>query len=364
MQKELQIFSTAIVGKDYYKSKYDEANKRRKQAWKDLRANFVPGSAMFKETKSEIEPEFQAAIQKAREEVQENFEREYTDLREASIAKVKVLTAASKEKLDALNRLAEIPMSVDEFNFLVEEYGNRNYWVDRRLVCLGAKNGIQECAVSPDITTKLGTLDELKSNLYEYLDKYNGEVNYSTEVLLSDAAVQKLERRYTNNYSGVNLNAKEAGKRIVTEALNKLDSMEKSVYLANALRTSDPDVRDGILYEICKNHEGITQVPTMMLTGVSAAVENYRKEEFEGMRRAEKVIEAIRNEPKEYERHTIIYQNLEDKYFLEMVSKSGDSKLKEDVKYTRELKAAGEAKEQREADAKAGTMANVGAGGE
>lgn len=48
MQKELQIFSMASVAGDMYKSRYDKANEKRKAARKDLKANFLPGSARFK----------------------------------------------------------------------------------------------------------------------------------------------------------------------------------------------------------------------------------------------------------------------------------------------------------------------------
>lgn len=351
MQKELKIFTMATVAGDMYKDRYDKANKRRKEAWKDLKANYVPGSAKFKEFKAKIEPEFQAEIKKAREEVQEEFDREFNDLRETEIARVKAVTPGCEKMMDTLGRLANIPISVDEFGYLVEQYGNHSYWVDRQLISLSVKNGIQECEVRPDITTKLGILEELKNNLYTYFDKYNGEIAYDTAVLVSDAAIQRLEKRYTNNYCGISLNARESGKRIVTEALNKLDSMERSIYLANALRTSDPDLQEGILYEICKNHENIKENASMRLSGVSSAIENYKKAEYEGAIRAERTIEKIRNEPKKYMQETIIYQNLEDKHFLKAVRESGDSELKKAVKYQQEVKEAGEAKERRDAEA-------------
>jgi hypothetical protein len=277
-------------------------------------------------------------------------------LRETEIARVKTISSGSEKMMDILGRLANIPISVDEFGYLVEQYGNHNYWVDRQLISLSVKNGIQECAVAPDITTKLGILDELKNNLYAYFEKYNGEPAYNTAVLVSDATIQRLEKQYTNNYCGISLNARETGKRIVVEGLNKLDSLEKSMYLANALRTSTPDVQEGILYEICKNHESIKENPNMRLSGVSSAIENFKKAEYEGMRRAERTIDRIQNEPKKYEQDTIIYQNLGDRHFLKAVRESGNDELKKAVKYQQEVTAAGEAKEKREAEAKSGAM--------
>lgn len=348
MQKELKIFAMAKVASDMYKEKYNKADKKRKEARRDLNSNYIPGSAKFKEYKATIEPEFKAEVEKAREEILTEFEREFDELRETEIARVKTITQGSEKNMDILDRLSNIPISADEFYFLVEQYGNRNYWTDRQLMSLGTKNGIQECGVSPDITTKLGLLDQLKENLCSFIDKYRNNNSYETEVLVADATLQRLEKQYTNNYSGIRLDAREAGKRIVTEALNKLDAMERSMYLANSIRTSSPDMQEGILYELCENHSDIIGNPVMRLSGVSAAMESYKKAEYEGVKRAEKTIEKVRGEKSEWNRDCIIFSNLEDKYFLEAVEKSDDEELKKAVKHQKEVKEAGEEKEKRE----------------
>lgn len=210
---------------------------------------------------------------------------------------------------------------------------------------LSTKNGIQECGVSPDITTKLGLLDQLKENLCSFIDKYRNNNSYETEVLVADTTLQRLEKQYTNNYIGIRLDAREAGKRIVTEALNKLDAMERSMYLANSIRTSLPDMREGILYELCENHGDIIGNPVMRLSGVSAAMESYKKSEYEGVKRAEKTIERIRNEKSEWD--CIIFSSLEDRHFLEAVGKSDDEELKKAVKHQQEVKEAGEKRKKR-----------------
>lgn len=348
MQKELQIFAITRVAADTYKKKYDEADKKRKEAWKDLNANFVPGSERFKKYKAAIEPEFQEKIKKAKKSVLNEFNREFEDLREMEIARVKSVSQGSEKMMDVLDRLNDIPISVDEFGYLAEQYGNRSYWVDRKLIILSAKNGIQECAVQPDITTKLGLLNELRDNLYSYVDKYENNNSYSADVLVADVTLQKLEKRYTNNYSGISLNARESGKRIVTDALNHGDAMERSMYLANALQTSTPDMQEGILYELCKNHEEITGDPVMRLSGVSGKIEKFKEAEYKGARRAERVIDAIRNAKSKFDQNTIIFQNLNDRHFLEAVGRTDDNELKKMVKHQQEVKKADGARQERE----------------
>ena len=51
----------------------------------------------------------------------------------------------------------------------------------------------------------------------------------------------------TNGYSNVRMSDKETAKRLVANALNKGDSLERSCALANMLRTSKPDMQYEIL---------------------------------------------------------------------------------------------------------------------
>ncbi len=348
MQKQLQIFALARVCADTYEREYNKADKERKDAWNDLNRNFVKGSPKFTEYRDRIEPEFQAKIQKAREKVTAEFEAEYEDLRKTEINRVKSISSGSEKIMDILGILENIPISVDEFNYLAEQYGNHGYWTDRYLASIGQKNGMQECDIQPDITTKLSVLEELKSNLYGYFDKYKNDNSYCSDVLVADVTFQKLEKRYTNNYAGISLNGKESGKRIALEGLNKADALERSMYLANALNTATPEVQEGILLELVKNHEQIADNPNMRLVGISKAMENFKETEYKGMCRAEQVIKKIKGKSRKYEQETIVYQNLEDKHFINAVAQSGDDNLKRLVKHMREVKKAGEEKEQRE----------------
>ena len=166
MQKQLQIFVLARICADTYKRKYNKADKERKDAWNDLNRNFLKGSPKFIKYRDSIEPEFQSKIKKAREEVTAEFEAEYEELRKTEINRVKSIGGGFEKAMDTLGRLKNIPISVDEFSYLVEQYGNYGYWTDRYLASIGQKNGLQECGIQPDITTKLSVLEELKSNLY------------------------------------------------------------------------------------------------------------------------------------------------------------------------------------------------------
>lgn len=121
------------------------------------------------------------------------------------------------------------------------------------------------------------------------------------------------------------------------------------MYLANSLRTSSPKVKESILYELCKNHDRIAEIPCMRLAGVSSVMENFKESEYKGICKAEKTIERIKGESRKYEQETIVYQNLEDRHFIDAVAQSGDNDLKEMVKHMREVKEVADEKERREA---------------
>ena len=131
--------------------------------------------------------------------------------------------------MDILGILENIPISVDEFNYLAEQYGNHGYWTDRYLASIGQKNGMQECDIQPDITTKLSVLEELKSNLYGYFDKYKNDNSYCSDVLVADVTFQKLEKRYTNNYAGISLNGKREWKADCVGGIEQSRRIRKEV---------------------------------------------------------------------------------------------------------------------------------------
>ena len=107
-----------------------------------------------------------------------------------------------------------------------------------------------------------------------------------------------------------------------------------------------------LLTELADRDSTMLSDPTMNFTGVTNVLENFKKTEYEGMKKAQRIIEKIKGTDFKYDRDTIVYQNLGDRYFLKAIEQSEDNSLKELVKDAQEVKAAGEAKEKREAEAK------------
>lgn len=351
MKKEdLIIFATAKITMDNYKRRYDKAKKRKKQRFNDLNANYRPGSPMFVQERDKIEPEYKAEIENARDKCR----RDFTEVLENTIAKERAAATVTggsvNNVLETLKCLETIPVSVDEYTALVDTLGGKLYWIDRYFEKIAEKNGIRDTGVQPSLTVKLQVLNRLEADVTEFLNDYNGE-DKSFIVTNSDVHIFKMEDEYTNGYSHVSMSGREQAKRMVTEALRRGDSMERACYLSNMIRTSKPDLQQELLMELSERDSSALSDPTMNLVGISTVIENFRKTEYAGRKKAEKTIEQIKGENLKHNRETIAFQNLENRYFMDAVKRSDDKDLKALVSEMQEVKKAGEEKEKREAAA-------------
>ncbi len=347
---ELVVFSTAKVTMDSFRQKYDSAKKKKKQRFDELNQNYKPGSPLFIQERDRITPECEAEIEKAREKCR----REFTEVLENTIAKERAAATVTggsvNNTLETLKCLETIPVSVDEYTALVDTLGGKLYWIDRYFEKIAEKNGIRDTGVQPSLTVKLQVLNRLEADVNEFLNDYNGE-DKSFIVTNSDGHIFKMENEYTNGYSHVSMSGREQAKRMVTEALRKGDSMERACYLSNMIRTSEPDLQQELLTELSERDSAALSDPTMNLVGISAVIEDFRKTEYAGIKKAEKTIEQIKGEKLKHNRETIAFQNLENRHFMDAVRKSDDKDLKALVKHMQEVKKAGEEKEKREREA-------------
>ncbi|MCM1222096.1 MAG: hypothetical protein NC548_47265 [Lachnospiraceae bacterium] len=345
---DLVIFSTARVVYDSYKAKFDAAKAKKEQRFKDLNANFRPGSPMFIIERDKITPEFQEEVETAREEARRHFMDELENARIKERAYAAVVSGSVKDMLNTLKCLEDLPISVDEYNVLASVHGDKFYFVDRFLEKLARKNGIQNSSVQPPLTTKLEILDKLEAEVTEYLNKYDGE-NKNFLITSSDNHIFRLEDSYTNGYKNINMDNAEKAKRMISQALNKGDSMERSLTLANMIRTSAPELQTDILTELTERDHTALSDPTMNLTGVTAIIENFKKSEYDGIKKAKETVQKIKSEKMKHVQETIVYRNLEDRHFLREVQQSNDDSLKRLVKEAQEIKEYADEKERREA---------------
>ena len=117
---ELLVFSTAHVVMDTYKRRYDNAKTKKEQRFKDLNANYKPGSPMFVQERDKIVPEYEKEI----EDAKYHCLKEFNDILDETIAREKgsvtVTGNSVNNVLETLKCLETIPVSYDEYTALVD----------------------------------------------------------------------------------------------------------------------------------------------------------------------------------------------------------------------------------------------------
>ncbi len=341
MKKEYDVFSISKVCMDSYKSRYEKAKSKKKKAFEDLNKNYVPGSPMFVQERDKITPEYEKEVESARDEALKAFEDALEKLIACERAHATVISNETTKLMSVLDCLKDSPVSVDEYNALVEVHGNKTYWADRFFEKIAEKNGIYETRVQPSLTAKLEILNELAENTRDCLNNYNGE-DKTFLVTSSDKYIFGLEERYTNGYSGVRMSDRETAKRIVDKALNEGDSMERSVTLSNMLRTSKPDMQHEILSLLAEGEHPALSDPTMNLTGVKDVVDRFRKENLRDIKAADSAMKKMDGAKSHQDCMGIIWDNLGNRYFRkqleEKIAATNDEKLKDSYETALEVK--------------------------
>ena len=341
MKREYDVFSISKVCMDNYKTRYEKAKTKKKQRFESLNKNFVPGSPMFVQERDKITPEYEKEVESARDEALKAFEDALEKLIACERAHATVISNETTKLMSVLDCLKDSPVSVDEYNALVEVHGNKSYWTDRLFEKIAEKNGIYETGVQPSLTAKLEILNELAENTRDCLNNYNGE-DKTFLVTSSDKYVFGLEEKYTNGYSGVRMSDRETAKRLVDKALNKGDSMERSYTLANTLRTSKPDMQHEILSLLAEEEHPALSDPTMSLTGVKDVVDRFRKENLRDIKVADSAMKKMDGAKSHQDCMGIIWDNLDNRHFRkrleEKIAATNDEKLKDSYETALEVK--------------------------
>ena len=97
-KKELEIFTMAKITMDTYQARYEKAKERREKRFRNLNANYKPGSPLFLEERNKITPDFEAEIAKARNDLMMEFEDSLMKLRAVETAKVAVISNETDRK--------------------------------------------------------------------------------------------------------------------------------------------------------------------------------------------------------------------------------------------------------------------------
>jgi len=135
---------------------------------------------------------------------------------------------------------------------------------------------------------------------------------------------------------------KETAKRLVANALNKGDSLERSCALANMLRTSKPDMQYEILSLLAENKHPALSDPTMNLIGANEVINRFRIENSRDIKAAAAAMEKVKAAKSRQEYAGTIYDNYDNRHFRksmeERIAATKDSELRDCYENVREIK--------------------------
>ena len=341
IKTELDIFNMAKVVMDTYKARFDGAKKKREERFRNLNANYKPGSPLFVKERDSITPQFQEEVEKARNDLMMEFDDSLMKLRAIETAKAAAITSETKSMIAVLDCLKDRTVSLDEYTVLAQHYGGKSYWVDRFLETLADKCGIMDSMVQPGLSVKMEILQTLEQNVREYIDGYDGE-NKCFPVTSSDKYIYKMEESYTNSYSNVRLDSREQAKRMISKALNEGSSLDRSFVLANMLRTSTPDIQDEMLSILAEKDPAALHDPTMKFTGVQGVVDRFIKTDGELVKAAGVAMEKADNAKSHQERIGILWDNFDNRHLRkkieERIATTNDEELKDSYENMKEIK--------------------------
>lgn len=341
IKTEIDIFGMAKVVMDTYKAKFDKAKKKKEERFKRLQTNFVPGSPLFAEERDSITPQFQEEIEKARHDLMAEFEEELMRLRTVETAKVATISSETKSMMAVLDCLKDRTVSLDEYTVLAQHYSGRSYWIDRFLEGVADQCGIMDSMVQPGLSVKMEVLQALEQNVREYVDGYDGEKKLFITTS-SDKYIYTMERIYTNNYSSMRLDNREQAKRMVSKALSERTSMNRSIVLANMLRTSEPDMQDEILSVLAEKNPAVLHDPAMKFIGVQSVVNKFIETDGELVKAANAVMKKADNAKSHQERIGILWDNFDNRHLRKMIEEriaaTNDEELKDSYENLKEIK--------------------------
>lgn len=285
MRKTETIFGIIQVAAEDYKSKYNEANKERKAALKQLKHELISNTPRYRAEQAQIEADFQAALTRNREKVLAEVLPELQNARQRAENALAV-TEQEAKRMDTLKRFSDMPLSQREINILADKYGG-GYWSDRYISQLAEKNNCEYLSGGAEIGEKLEALDQLESSINNFVQEYTENASYELLRSVSDNTVYRLEEQFTRDYIDTKLTPEQKAQRVLAMCRNQPDFLSKSIKLANSYKNADVRTRQFII-TLCADDERLIDV--LRMAGLNNRVEAFRENGLSDMKKAIKTV--------------------------------------------------------------------------
>ena len=316
------VFNSIKFTREFYKEQYVKILEKYNKDKKHIEENMKAGSPLYKQKMEEVEKEKEEALTTERNKGIELLLDVITELETLEKARVRSIDEVALAKLDKLQAES---LTKAEIEVLCEQYGNKNYWTDRKLSEIATKSGIAnlKLEIEPNLEDKLNILNQLGENAMKFLQEYNGTPQYKVEVLLADSVIERAKSSYTANTINYMASDYETVQSTMARIKSMPNDMEKAIAFSRALRNANDNVRNMLIAKASVE-------PTFndLVVNLSGAKEEIRECRMSGGMTKYVEAEKLMNEALAGSRDevaTLIEQNPNNKFFRSMVEAEAES---------------------------------------
>jgi len=274
-----------------FQSDTSKAFNVKKQALKDLKANYVQGGSEYTKRQREIDKTYTTALVNAKKKATEQGQGEINDLKEYELTKIGRMPSDGNT-MQTLKALSNVPLSQAELQVLAGQTKS-NYWTEKLLHKLAEDNGVEPGSIglSNSVDDRLSVLDQLSDQLNDMVENFNPsghdltpEQRKARFLWLNDDILGNAIDMFNGDSSGTQGLSKAD---IALIRMERANGISKAHFIEQALRSARGDSeRNNILYRLATNESisdevaeaaGIGDIINEWRTGMADKYEDAQK---------------------------------------------------------------------------------------
>lgn len=305
-----------------YKEMYDELKAKKDEAIKDIKANYLPNTPLYREEIDKAEKTFQNEISELKVDYSGAIGQAIDNVRDEELARVQTI---NETKLAKIKALSDIPMSEDELLAITERYEiESDYWCSRLLCNIADSNGIDgfERYTEANYSLKCDILNQLADQAAEMIRDYDGEgqkdanARQRTMYILLTKTVLDRARELWNGENNVTSDDDAVSKAYLT-VYSKRTDIEKGLAIGNILKNAKGERRNLLLCKLAED-SSISDF-AFKLSGYGTELLEFKQGKAAEYMKAKSVVEEIASTPDEEKRKEIVTTNSDNSFLNDLI---------------------------------------------
>ena len=312
------LIDTLTYTRETVRNEFARLKEKLERDKKDAAEKYNHGTQFYKEHLKNLDAKYEQDKQNIREHCKDMYVPIFEELETRARAKAGLM---NKQLMDEVRAFEGMSLTADEYAAVLNQFGNRNYYVDRVLENLAESNGLVIYrnkedglqGLEPCLAKKLSILKELRKQADNFVEHHGTAYGGSADMrhALAAPVLLGMERRYTNGFYTDPMTPKQIASRVI-ETMRSNPGRASNVF-DNALENATPAVRSAILGEISKAEDPTIELSIKRAKSV-ASVQKFDKGLYGA---AEKAFYSLGQEGTDDD--AVIHANSGNVYFKELV---------------------------------------------